>query len=357
MRVLTTILLILSLATPSLAFDLGNSIPDKTAHPRPFNPGIPDGRDGGETFADAILIPSLPFEDTGNTSDNVDDYDAICPYAGSTAPDVVYLLPQRAEDLWLKVDMCGSGYDTKIYIMDANQEVIACNDDAYYDEPCGPYVSAIEIATLPAGQEYFLVIDGYGDEAGDYTLSIEELPAPVPCHIEVQGVWEGEPPLHDGYVDTWNSGCNDESGVFPFTHLGHDCGSTSERFWGHSGWYDHGTRDTDWYTCIIGVTGMVHWFMDAEEETFGFLLEPQDCDGVSVVQSFTVGPCAPDQMTIQGTPGFLAWIWVGPTSYNPPEGFIGHEYHYNMTFEGILLEPGTTATEAITLDRIKSLYR
>ncbi len=358
MRFLLTLSLALFLVSTASAQDpqLGSRL-DKSHAPRLSSPGIPDGREGGEAMSDAIPITAFPFEDTGNTSDNLDDYDAVCPYSGSTSPDVVYLLPQRTEDLWLMVDMCGSGYDTKIYIMDGNLEVFACNDDTYFSDPCGQYVSAIEEAALPGGGTYYLVIDGYGGESGDYTLLIEELEAPIPCLLECSGWWEGEPPLHDGYVDMWNSGCNDETGYYPFQELGGICGPPNLTLCGKSGWYDAGFRDTDWFICSVGETGIVHWTMDAEQETYGFLLSPQDCSMVAVEESFTVGPCAPGTMVIQGNPGDMLWLWVGPTTYVPPTGFTGFEYDYVMTMGGIIQYGGTTATEKITLDRIKTLYR
>jgi hypothetical protein len=46
--------------------------------------------EGGETIDDATPIAGLPYTDTGDTSDNVNDYDEVCPFSGSTAPDVVY---------------------------------------------------------------------------------------------------------------------------------------------------------------------------------------------------------------------------------------------------------------------------
>ena len=143
----------LATADPDLS---SRSLLDKASMSRAWNPGTPDGRQGGETMADAFPIPSLPFQDTGNTSDNLDDYDAVCPHTGSVAPDVVYALPEASEDIWVRVDMCGSGYDTKIYILNADGEVIACNDDAYFSgDPCGTYVSMIELAQLPGGATIF----------------------------------------------------------------------------------------------------------------------------------------------------------------------------------------------------------
>ena len=47
-------------------------------------------RQGGETVADAVVIAALPYNDSGTTAGYVDDYDEVCPYTGSTSPDVVY---------------------------------------------------------------------------------------------------------------------------------------------------------------------------------------------------------------------------------------------------------------------------
>ena len=43
---------------------------------------------GGDTCACATVIGLLPFYDTGDTCDFVNDYDAVCPWS-STSPDVV----------------------------------------------------------------------------------------------------------------------------------------------------------------------------------------------------------------------------------------------------------------------------
>lgn len=357
MKILLTVIFLTLLVNPVLANDLGNTrtITKDLSQIR-MNPGTPDGRDGGEDISTAIVIESLPFSDTGNTSDNLNDYDSVCPYSGSTAPDVVYSFTP-AVDLSIIVDLCGSGYDTKTYILNHALEVIACNDDFYTDDLCGLYVSLIEHAPLVGGTEYFIVIDGYGEEAGDFVLQVDEYIAPPECILTCNGVNESEPPLHDGYVDTWNTGCNDDSGLFPFQNIGNGCSGPPElTFCGKSGWYGQ-YRDTDWFIAFIGVYGIIEWTLDAELPTLGFLLSPQDCASVGVEESMEAGPCSPSMMAIQGNPGDMVWLWVGPTEYTPPEGFVGHEYDYICDFEGLEVIPGVTATEGISLDRIKSLYR
>jgi hypothetical protein len=57
-------------------------------------------------------------------------------------------------------------------------------------------------------------------------------------------------------------------------------------------------------------------------------------------------------MTIQGAPGDIIWLWVGSSTFTGPV----NEYPYLCTFTG--LEEGTTiATESVSFDGIKSLYR
>ena len=113
-----TIGLILFLITPALALsmELGNvNISSKDNQHVGLNPGTADGRQGGEDMASAVPIDEMPFNDTGNTSDNLDDYDEICPYGGSISPDVVYSYTPLNDEV-LTIDLCGSSYDTKVYV-------------------------------------------------------------------------------------------------------------------------------------------------------------------------------------------------------------------------------------------------
>jgi len=211
------LVLISCFAAAALAVDTGNIRESFKGHAHVgLNPGTPDGREGGETVADAIVIPRVPFADTGNTSDNLNDYDEICPYTGSTSPDVVYAFTPAA-DLEIDLSLCSDGnqYDTKIYLY---QDSVtpgspwACNDD-WCANSWTYYASYLMDISLQAGHTYFIVIDGYGGDAGNYELEIETY---VPCVVECpeNAVPEGEPPLVDWYVDEYNGGCNSTPPVF-----------------------------------------------------------------------------------------------------------------------------------------------
>ena len=122
------------------------------------------------------MIPALPYNDTGDTSAALDDYDESavggCSSA-STSPDLVYSYTPTVDEI-VNIDLCnGSSYDTKIYIYDEDLNLVACNDD-YYDAAsgCGEFVSFIEDMFVYEGVTYIIVVDGYGGEAGAYDLKM-----------------------------------------------------------------------------------------------------------------------------------------------------------------------------------------
>jgi hypothetical protein len=317
----------------------------------------PARRVGGDDVAAAVPIDAIPYTDTGNTCDFGDDYDEVCPYSISTSPDVVYSYTPNNWIL-LDIDLCGSAYDTKLYVYDEDLSLVACNDDYYYDDMCGVYVSALMSLPLDADELYYIIIDGYGGDCGQYTLQIAETSICVlECPDQDSTVYENEPPLMDEYEDLFNSGCGAPESEPLFSEL---CGDENgERiFCGISGWYIYqgfSYRDTDWILVQMGETGTLTWTGDAEVPTYMFHLAPTDCSEVAVAQAMEVGACIPNTMTITGEPAAVIWLWIGPQQFEPPYGFNGNEFNYVMTLEGIAECP--VAVEASSWSRVKGLYR
>ncbi|UCG53503.1 MAG: T9SS type A sorting domain-containing protein [Candidatus Latescibacterota bacterium] len=304
-----------------------------------------DKLEGGETIATAMPIASLPFMDTGATCDNFNDYDEECPYTGSTSPDVVYSYTPAA-DVMATIDLCGSGYDTKVYVYDSGMAVVACNDDYYYDDVCGYYVSLIESVLLTGGNTYYIVVDGYGGDCGEYLLNIT---GAEPCVVSCPAVAmpEGEPPLVDFYIDEHNGGCNSDPPVFQYLDEANICPDTT-LICGVSGWYigEFGNyRDTDWYIVQIGPTGVVHIGLEAEYESYLFELWPQSCPDAAVVQDVLAPPCTPVTMQIMGPPGTYAWFWVGPTTFSGPV----NEFTYELSVTGHIATPADDIPPEITV--------
>ena len=139
------------------------------------NPGTPDGREGGETIAGAVAIHSVPYTDTGNTCDNVDDYDEVCDYPDSNSPDVVYAYVPNLDGV-INIDLCYSSYDTKLYVYEGSYtpgNPHACNDDYWGGSgDCLEYSSFLPSVPVVAGTTYFIVVDGYDGDCGDYQIDV-----------------------------------------------------------------------------------------------------------------------------------------------------------------------------------------
>jgi hypothetical protein len=311
-----------------------------------------DGREGGESIADAIEV-ILPFFDHGATCDNLDDHDEICPYAGSTSPDVVYTFTV-ASGMLTDVDLCGSGYDTKVYLYDGDLNLVACNDDFYFGDPCGMYVSKLENVYLEGGETYFLVIDGYGGDCGEYVVSAGcEIPPCIGARCDDEMTPEGEPPFGEGYVDTHNGGCDVDPPAFQELVL--PPGEQSLEFCGTTGWYESGgpQRDSDWYVAVAAGE-LIR--IEAEGPLFAIVeldvLDLQDCENISLLP-YEMGYCLDAVVDIPTTPGEVVFFRVRPQAMTRPMCADMVE-EYTLSITGI---DGPVAVESTTWSALRELYR
>jgi hypothetical protein len=344
MRNVIVTLMIVCLAASAFAVEFNldpvQKVPVKNVPIKVYeNPDTPT--QGGDNIGSAVPIPSLPYYTTGTTAGFIDDYDVACTYTGSTSPDVVYSYVPGTDQI-VVVDLCGSGYDTKVYILDVAMNVIACNDDYYFaDVPCGYYVSKIDGAALTAGITYYIVVDGYGGDFGDYIFNMTEFEI---CEIvcDPDAVVEGEPHLFNGYEDTFNSGCNDDYGLFPFSivnWINDDDGLPpyNDQAWicGTSGWHlsptGGETRDTDWYSIIARENGIMEFTVESEFPTYIFKLAPLDCAIVDVELQGAPDCGLPATLTFPVTAGEEIWLWVGPTTFTGPVT----EFKYTMSVSNV----------------------
>ena len=284
------------------------------------------GREGGDTLADAVVIAAIPFQDTGVTCGYANDYDALCPYTGSTAPDVVYSYSPSA-DLDVTIDLCNSQYDTKVYVWeDVEGNVVACNDDA----GCGysGWQSKIADCVMHAGHTYYIVIDGYGDSCGTYDLGIAEF---TPCHVECapNDIPEGEPPCYTDYFDSYDSGCNG-AGWIQIMGCETICGKSGTYLYNGNSY-----RDTDWYT-VTGSNGLIITDCIAEFPLQFILIYYTNCNDLQY-ELTTADPCQNATLSYYIANGQEAWIWVGPSMFNG----VACESTYRLHVSGLQYPPGT----------------
>jgi subtilisin-like proprotein convertase family protein len=132
---------------------------------------------GGETIATAQVIGS-PITVCGNTCDMSDDYNSTCGQSGGL--DAVYSFTPNFTGA-INVALCGSEYDTELYIMNSDATYLDCNDDyCWYTGGTSNYASGIPNFPVVNGVTYYIGVDGYsGSDCGIYYLRIER--RDIPC--------------------------------------------------------------------------------------------------------------------------------------------------------------------------------
>ncbi len=346
------VVLVLALSVCALAVTPSNVMPEKNNVVQGVN--IPDGRVGGEDIATATVVPAIPFTDAGNTCVFIDDYDEVCPYTGSTAPDCVYAFTP-ATDVLVDFFLCMSSYDTKIFVYEnvyTPGAPFACVDDA---AACGDfntymYQSWITDAQLIGGNTYYVVIDGYSGACGDYILDIYEVEE---CIVECppDAMLEGEVDCYDEYEDLFNSGCNG-----PEVYSVVDCPPTDETLviCGTTGVHAYAGltyRDTDWYMLTLDTPKTIT--IGAESEAgllLGFVDMSGGCATAGFYSSVTAAKCT--YTTLSYTlPAGQSVVFVSTDAWDP--GYVcGSDYYLTIDGYGC-----TSPVEEKTWGSIKSLYR
>lgn len=249
-------------------------------------------RQGGDTFDDAVAIDALPYNNTGTTNGYTDDYDEVCPYQNSTSPDVVYSFTPDM-DYVLDLSLCGEDtyYDTKIYVYENDADNLAatldggaasaCNDDECQNSHTN-YLSFLPGVVCTAGNTYYIVIDGYGGDAGDYALEIlDGTPSPL-LGYSVYRDGEEVDMIDDGTVTEWGE--------------------------------------------FIATVGTYEYYVTAHYDTFGES-EPSNSDTANVVEP--PAACNPPQnLTAEALGNDVSLAWEAP------EGGPGWIGHYNGEFNG-----------------------
>ncbi|PWG78100.1 DUF6443 domain-containing protein [Pararcticibacter amylolyticus] len=138
----------------------------------------------GNTFAqngtykyDAINAGSFSqcggtFNDSRNNSyyngtsyaDNYNQNNSMSQPHGQPSPDVWYYFTVSGNSD-ITISLCGSSFDTYVHLLDGEDQIIS-NDDS----ECGRQ-SYLTYTGLPAGF-YYVVVEGYSSNTGDYTLQI-----------------------------------------------------------------------------------------------------------------------------------------------------------------------------------------
>lgn len=355
-RLPTLIVLILTVAvfagTARAAAPGKGSRPGLTRPPTPAEAAAA-ARVGGDTFDTALPFDAVPFTDTRSTIGYADDYDEFCGISVGTAPDVVYAFTPPASG-WYRFDLCGSSYDTKLYIYDEARSLVACNDDfdvnAEEGTPCSLNARIADFFCA-AGAVHYVVVDGFEASAGDYTLTVSSW---THCDVVPDGAAaaEGEPALASGQVDEFNRGCNGAGEPVYATITGDAAGVAAVAL--RHGWRDAGFRDFDEFRLTAGPTGSIHVEYESELESRIRIRTTTDCLDWESADTAVVVPCGSAVLNAVITPGTDFVISIMPMQYMPAWGFAPAE------FDGMLRVTGLAVgvpTEGTSWGTIKGMFR
>ncbi len=305
---------------------------------------------GGDTVGSATPIAGLPYADSGNTCGFVNNYDSVCPYTGSTSPDVVYSYVPSSNGA-ITAEVCNSLYDTKIYVFEnAVGNVVACNDDA-----CGSdsFKSMVECVPVVAGNTYYIVVDGYFGDCGTYELTVSEC---TPCVVDCLpgDELEGEPVCGDNYLDSYNAGCNSTPPSFSAFPCGQE-GAAKTVCGTYGGYLYFGLsyRDTDWYSTTLNSASAVSWCVTGELDTLiGIIDGNAGCPVLSFYDYAFTTDCV-QACVSQNLPAGNWWFFVATSGFGSAAGACGSNYRATLTG----YDCGVVSVDAASWGQIKNLYK
>jgi hypothetical protein len=186
-----------------------------TDNPCPISPQ-------GDNCTDPFIIPeSFPFSEIGNTC----DFNNFCDITGTDNSDVIYQL-DITSTIDLEVSLCNSAFDTKLAIFQGDCCTGSDTEWQYNDDNsdhCSPSNRSYIMANFTPGT-YFIVVDGFGSNCGDYQLDITEYFPPVGrcCYDDPVQCADNTEAECDALAGSWTEGLNCVDDPCPGSE-GNDC--------------------------------------------------------------------------------------------------------------------------------------
>ena len=204
---------------------------------------------------------------------------------------------------------------------------IACNDD-WCTGPNYPYeyLSYLREVFLWAGNTYYIVVDAYGPDCGEYVLRItESTSCELGCPPGAEE--EGEQRCFEGYADHFNGGCSSDPPAFRTVDPAPDLITIC----GFSGTSDpNPPRDEDWYEISPADTSTITFCCTADFPALVSLLDgDQGCVKDIVIDHVATEACEHACLTETVASGTY-WLRIFPLF----GGGVPCSSRYALTIEG-----------------------
>jgi hypothetical protein len=173
------VLALFMLSVTLLGIDAGSGVAQERAGAAAVTPLAVTA--GGDTCATATVIASLPYNDSGDTTNATNDplfLNAGCSQGGASsrpAPDVVYSITVFPGNSLTFTVNPSANFDASIYILSTCGNGSSCTQHS--DTGKQDVIETIGPITLPVGTHYFYVDSVWdpfkeGPDHGPYTLSV-----------------------------------------------------------------------------------------------------------------------------------------------------------------------------------------
>ena len=204
---------------------------------------------------------------------------------------------------------------------------------------------------LPTGATVYVVVDGYGDDAGDYTLTVD-LATPCPLACPPGALPEGEPAFQSDVPDTYNCGCDCE-GVPAFQEITGDRNGEA-LYCLHSGWRGWYAADSDWLLVTVGEGGIVNLDLETPFAVYVVVKSGPDCAHATILHLFLTDECDTLTYGIEELVGTRLMIQIRPYAAYPTAGVVPQEFEISVALSGLAR---TEPTESVSWGSVKGLYR
>jgi hypothetical protein len=279
--------------------------------------------DDGADVCPAVTLPNgaVPYTDYGTTIGAVNNYNPITPCGTTFAPDKIYRYVPSNSNYYV-IDTFGSSFDTQLYVNTGGacpgNTQVACNDDMNGSQ------SQVNIL-MYAGQEYFIIVDGFQGYSGNYVLHITGS-----CVVGDSPSWQHEcaesagDPSHAAW--DCNGGCNNQwYGGFPQWQQVNLCQFMRGSCFTYQDPNNISIRDIDSYyftltePCSLALNIYSSFSYNVLISDYGY------CLPINHVMLLNIPACTGDTYVTQCLPAGTYSIEIAPNFYDgmtTPQGYV-----------------------------------
>ncbi|MBC8478359.1 T9SS type A sorting domain-containing protein, partial [bacterium] len=257
-----------------------------------------DAPSQGDNCLDPFVIEEFPFSDEWFTF-------GYSSYGFNPSPDVFYEFLLEEEGVYTFTTCMEETYegyfDTRLLILAEDCEMVIYAND---DDCNGAYGNWSTITTCLAQGLYYLVVEGYQSESGNYQLDCFYVGECDPCdppECPDWGIDEVEP----------NDGSNDNPPTYDNIAPGEiHCGGV---------WSNAYLRDTDWYRFEVTAGTEVEFFLDGEQDEalVLYLIDESSGSPEILATGYSEGYCSDYSMTYTLGADGLYSVFVAYDDYYP----------------------------------------